>query len=38
MDNIETDEDKREIEILEHVYGMALNETCYKVKETRSYA
>ena len=36
MDNIETDEDKREIEILEHVYGMALNETCYKVKETRN--
>ena len=36
VDNIETNEDKREVEIWEHVYGMATNETCYKVKDIQN--
>ena len=36
IDNMEINEDKREVEILEHVYGMALNETCYKVKDIQN--
>ena len=34
IDNVkEPGDDLREINILEHVYGMAKNETCYKVKD-----
>ena len=32
VDNVGEPEDQREVNIWEHVYGMAENETCYKVK------
>ena len=36
IDNINHITDRREVEILEHVYGMASNETCYKVKDIQN--
>ena len=36
IDNINNIIDRREVEILEHAYGMASNETCYKVKDIQN--
>ena len=36
IDSIDNKKDIREIEIIEHVYGSALKETCYKVKDIQN--
>ena len=36
IDSVDNKKDIRDIEILEHVYGLALKETCYKVKDIQN--